>query len=123
MITIIGFLGMLLISCAIIMLFGLIDNEIKRLSAWFGLFIVPLSVGISFIYIQCTAEYTVEYVDKIIVVTEDDKTYDLDCGVWKVRYSEDVSKKWYISNRNYNKRIIEQLKKCEEVKTFTTQEK
>ena len=123
MITIIGFLGMLLISCAIIMLFGLIDNEIKRLSAWFGLFIVPLSVGISFIYIQCTAEYTVEYVDKIVVVTEDDKTYDLDCGVWKVRYSEDVSKKWYISNRNYNKRIIEQLKKCEEVKTFTTQEK
>jgi len=114
---------MLLISCAIIMLFGLIDNEIKRLSAWFGLFIVPLSVGISFIYIQCTAEYTVEYVDKIVVVTEDDKTYDLDCGVWKVRYSEDVSKKWYISNRNYNKRIIEQLKKCEEVKTFTTQEK
>lgn len=122
MITI-GFFGFLFIVCAFGSLYGLIDNEIKRLSAWFGLFIVPLSVGISFIYIQCTAEYTVEYVDKIVVVTEDDKTYDLDCGVWKVRYSEDVSKKWYISNRNYNKRIIEQLKKCEEVKTFTTQEK
>lgn len=120
----IGFWGFLIIGCAIGMLFGLIEYEMKSFKAWFGLFIAPLSVGILFIYIQCTAEYSLEHVDKIVVVTEDDKTYDfLDCGVWIVRYSEDVSKKWYISNRNYNKRIIEQLKKCEEVKTFTTQEK
>jgi hypothetical protein len=122
MITI-GFFGVLLIVFAIVMLFGLIDNEMKSLKAWFSLFIAPLSVGILFIYIQCTAEYTLEYVDNIVVVTENDNTSDLDCGVWKVRYSEYVSKKWYISNRNYNKRIIEQIKKCEEVKTFTTQEK
>jgi hypothetical protein len=122
MITI-GFFGVLLIVFAIGMLFGLIDNEMKSLKAWFSLFIAPLSVGILFIYIQCTAEYTLEYVDNIVVVTENDNTSDLDCGVWKVRYSEYVSKKWYISNRNYNKRIIEQIKKCEEVKTFTTQEK
>lgn len=47
----------------------------------------------------------------------------VDCGVWKVQTSQEISDAWYISNRYPKRKILEQIKKCEYVKIFTTQEK
>lgn len=122
MITI-GFFGVLLIVFASFMLFSFINDGVEILPVWIIFVGIPASIGIMFVILQCKAEYVVKTTDKIIVITENEKGSDLDCGVWKVRYSEDVSEKWYISNKEAKMKVLEQLKKCEEVKTFTTQEK
>lgn len=122
MITI-GFFGVLLIGLAIFMLIVFIKDAVDIVPAWISFVGIPLFIGIVFVTVQCNAEYVVKTTEKIIVVTEDEKSSDLDCGVWKVQISQEISDTWYISNREAKRKILEQIKKCEDVKTFTTQEK